>query len=97
MRELIGLLSLSLCLSTFVLVGCQRTTVKVYDKPGVTEAQHEKDRYECRAESSKVGKLPGYIAAEHSWFDAFDFCMAERGYTVKLLQRVNGQFIGVVR
>jgi hypothetical protein len=63
-----------------VLAGCTESSSMVWDKPGATQADYNKDRYECEKDTRQSGYFGhGFIGAANM-VDFFKQCMAARGY-----------------
>ncbi len=67
-----------------VMAGCAAGAEFVYTKPGVTEQQRERDKYECLVESTEtVSGGYGGGPTRRVDTDRFQRCMQARGYEVK--------------
>jgi hypothetical protein len=63
-----------------VLAGCAAPSSMVWDKPGATQADYNKDRYECEKDTRQSGYFGTGINRAARIVDFFKQCMVARGY-----------------
>ena len=77
-----GKRALSLSLAASCLLGACATP-KIWDKPGSTQAEFNKDSYECERDARQSGGFGGGIAGSLNMRDFFGRCMVARGWTAR--------------
>lgn len=65
-------------MTTFFLVGCASMT---WNKPDVTQAEFNKDSYECQRDARQSGYYGSGIAGAINMREFLQMCMVSKGYT----------------
>ena len=81
-RTLIPVTDLGLFLSLGLLAGCATQARLVFDKPGVTDADRQRDQKECGLASADDTDSSHLLLVYGIDRDAYVSCMTARGYTV---------------
>jgi hypothetical protein len=66
---------------TALLVGC--APVMIWDKPGATQSDYNRDSYECEKDARQSGYYGGGIAGSIAMREFFKRCMISKGYTLR--------------
>lgn len=61
--------------------GC--ATPMIWDKPGGTQQQYNKDSYDCEKDARQSGYFGRGFAGELEMRDFFKRCMTSKGYTLR--------------
>jgi hypothetical protein len=63
------------------LSGC--ATPMIWDKDGATQADYNKDSYQCEKDARQSGYYGGGLAGAIAMRDFFQRCMVAAGYTLR--------------
>ena len=64
----------------FVLSGCAET---IWDKQGATQADFNKDSYECERDARQSGYFGSGLAGSLAMKEFYERCMVARGWTAR--------------
>ena len=56
----------------------------IWNKPGVTQAEYNKDSYECEKDARQSGYFGTGLVGALNMRDFFKTCMVARGYTLSV-------------
>ena len=66
---------------TALLIGC--ATPMIWDKSSGTQAEYNKDSYECEKDARQSGYFGGGIAGALNMREFFKTCMVSKGYILR--------------
>ncbi len=69
-----------LALVSFGLSGCAQT---IWDKPGATQADYNKDTYECEKDTRQSGYFGGGLVGSMRMKEFYGKCMVAHGWTAR--------------
>ena len=69
-----------LALVSFGLSGCAQT---IWDKPGATQADFNRDSYECEKDTRQSGYFGGGLSGSLRMKEFYGKCMVARGWTAR--------------
>lgn len=68
---------------TALFIGCVTPEILIWDKPGATQSDYDKDSYECEKDVRQSGYYGGGIAGYKKLREFFKKCMISKGWTLR--------------